>query len=133
MTRFAPCASRARVRPAGTGADFEDGRLVQRSGGAGDPAGQVEIEQEVLAERFFRREIVFGDHFAQRGEGVVHLLARAIRPASSTASVRLVALARPVPASAKAVPWSGDVRMKGRPRVTLTPLSKASVLTGISA
>ena len=33
----------------------------------------------------------------------------------------------------KAVPWSGEVRTKGRPRVTLTALSKASVLIGISA
>ena len=41
--------------------------------------------------------------------------------------------ARPVPAISKAVPWSGEVRTKGRPSVTFTALSKASVLIGISA
>lgn len=32
----------------------------------------------------------------------------------------------------KAVPWSGDVRMMGRPSVTLTPVSKATILKGMS-
>ena len=39
----------------------------------------------------------------------------------------LSSLAIPFPAISKAVPWSTDVRMIGRPRVTLTPESKADV------
>ena len=42
-------------------------------------------------------------------------------------------IARPVPAISSAVPWSGDVRTKGRPSVTLTPPAKSTVLIGISA
>ena len=38
-----------------------------------------------------------------------------------------------LPAMAKAVPWSGEVRTSGRPSVMLTPSSKCSVLIGISA
>ena len=34
--------------------------------------------------------------------------------------MRLAGSARPVPAMSKAVPWSGEVRTKGRPSVTLT-------------
>ena len=37
------------------------------------------------------------------------------------------------PAMPKAVPWSGEVRMIGRPSVTFTPSSKSSALIGISA
>jgi hypothetical protein len=39
----------------------------------------------------------------------------------SIASMRLSSLAMSLPAMSKAVPWSTDVRMIGRPRVTLTP------------
>ena len=42
-------------------------------------------------------------------------------PASLSAAMRLCGFAFPVPAMPSAVPWSGEVRMKGRPRVTLTP------------
>ena len=38
------------------------------------------------------------------------------------------ASACPLPEMSKAVPWSGDVRMKGRPRVTLTPDPNETVL-----
>ena len=38
------------------------------------------------------------------------------------------ASACPVPAISNAVPWSGDVRMKGRPIVTFTPSPKETVL-----
>ncbi len=53
--------------------------------------------------------------------------------ASRRAAMKLVGRALPVPARANAVPWSGEVRTNGRPSVTLTPRSKASVLRGISA
>ena len=42
-------------QPARARADLDDGDAVERAGGARDAAGQVEIEQEVLAERFARR------------------------------------------------------------------------------
>ena len=41
--------------------------------------------------------------------------------------------ARSWPAMSNAVPWSGAVRMIGRPSVTLTPSSKWSALSGIKA
>ncbi len=41
------------------------------------------------------------------------------------------ASALPLPAMSKAVPWSGLVRTKGRPSVTLTPCSTPRYLTGI--
>ncbi len=41
--------------------------------------------------------------------------------AYSIASIRLRSLAIPLPAMSKAVPWSTDVRMMGKPRVMFTP------------
>ena len=38
-----------------------------------------------------------------------------------------------LPAIPKAVPWSGEVRMNGKPNVTLTVRSKSSALAGMSA
>ncbi len=46
------------------------------------------------------------------------------RRPSRSAAIRLAGSARPVPAMSSAVPWSGEVRTKGRPRVTLTPPAK---------
>ena len=48
-----------------------------------------------------------------------------------SAAIRLPASARPLPAMSNAVPWSGLVRTKGRPSVTLTPCSTPRYLTGI--
>src|SRR5687768_17309233 len=56
---------------------------------------------------------------------------RASRAASFTASNMLVGLAFPRQAISNAVPWSTDVRIIGKPRVTFTPRSKASILRGI--
>ena len=50
------------------------------------------------------------------------------RTASRIASVKDVGSALPVPTRSNAVPWSGDVRGKGSPRVVLTPRPKARVL-----
>jgi len=62
---------------------------------------------------------------------------RLARPASSVArsiaAIRLVGSARPVPAILNAVPWSGEVRMIGRPSVVFTPWCISSVFSGISA
>ena len=45
-------ASSARVKPARAGADLDHGGALERAGGARDARGQIEIEQEILAERF---------------------------------------------------------------------------------
>ena len=50
--------------------------------------------------------------------GRLYLLSSAAR---SIAAIRLVGSALPVPAMLNAVPWSGEVRMIGRPSVVFTP------------
>jgi len=54
--------------------------------------------------------------------------AEASRTARRNASIMEEGSAVPEPAMSKAVPWSGDVRTKGRPMVVLTPRRKAAVL-----
>ena len=49
--------------------------------------------------------------------------------AASIAANRLVGEALPEPARSSAVPWSTEVRMMGRPSVTLMPSSKAAYLS----
>ena len=44
--------------------------MVERAGGAGDPAGQVEVEEEILPEASARRDAVPGDDLAQRRQAV---------------------------------------------------------------
>ncbi len=51
--------------------------------------------------------------------------------ASLMASTRLLGEAAFLPAMSNAVPWSGEVRANGSPRLTFTPESKASSLNGI--
>src|SRR5260221_908458 len=111
----------------------------------------MEIEDEFLPEPFAGAELVACDDLAQGrqfgrrvGRGwsrrraqaaEARLPARraAISPASLRAAIRLVGLARPGPAMSKAEPWSGAVRMKGRPSVTLTPLSKSMGVSAMKA
>ena len=52
------------------GADFDDGRSFERSCGAGDAAGQIEIEQEVLAEALFGCKAGRADDIAKRRQSV---------------------------------------------------------------
>src|SRR6185312_10838578 len=121
---------------AGTGADFDDGGIIERPGRPRDASREVEVEQKILAERFAGRQGMFADDVAQRRQIVDRGhegLVAAIRAASRSAAARLDGLALPVPARSKAVPWSGEVRMNGRPSVTLTASSNARVLSGISA
>src|SRR5215207_11361286 len=121
------------------GADLDDRHVLERPGGARHPARQVEVEQEVLAERLLRHEPVPTHDLAERRQAVdrAHAAASAgraaRRAARRSAAMRLSGRATPLPAMSKAVPWSGEVRMKGSPRVTFTPSSKAMVLIGISA
>ena len=108
--------------------------VVQTGAPMRDAAGEVEIEQEILPQRLLGGEAVPRDHLAQRRQVVfAHEAAFAIRAASRIAAMRLFGLAVPGPAMPSAVPWSGDVRMKGRPRLTLMPPWKSSVFTGMSA
>src|SRR6185312_6164503 len=126
-------------QPAGPGADFHYGDAIERPRGARDACSEVEVEQEILAQRFACRQGVAANDIPQRRQivdrahGFAEAEGSAIRAASRRAATRLAALARPVPAMSKAVPWSGEVRMNGNPSVTLTASSKASVLIGISA
>ena len=114
-----------------SGPDLDHRHAVEPAAGAGDPRGEIEVEQEILAERFSGRELVTADDVPQRWQIVdrAHDAAAdaaaarslaASRAASSSAATRLDISARPVPAISKAVPWSGEVRTNGRPRVTLT-------------
>ena len=64
---------------AGAGADLEHVAGGEVAGAAGDLRGQVEVEEEVLAERLARREAVRGDHLAERRERVRVALMRAAR------------------------------------------------------
>src|SRR5262249_45223640 len=134
----------SRARP-----DFYNCNVLKRFGRARNSRGQIEIKQEILSEGFFRRQTMPADDLAQRRE-VIDLGHRCLRPmryfagtrvgavaerraASASAAIRLDGSAVPVPAMSKAVPWSGEVRTNGRPSVTLTAWSKASVLIGINA
>ena len=51
-------------QPARTGADFVH-RLAFNSGGAGDLAGEIEVEKKILSQRFFCRQAVHFNHFPQ--------------------------------------------------------------------
>ena len=75
------------------------------------------IDQKMLAEAFAR--------------GVAHWRS-AISIACSTATNRLPGSALPVPASSSAVPWSTEVRMIGRPSVTLIPWPKLAYLRAVN-
>jgi hypothetical protein len=46
--------------------DLDRRALGERPGGAGDPSGQVEVEDEILAEAPARRDAVAGDDLSQR-------------------------------------------------------------------
>ena len=142
ITRFAPSASSARVRPPGPG---PTSMTVAPSSGPAARAMRpvkVQIEKEVLAERLLGGQSVPADHIAQRRQlvaalmtsslsrsrpktgtacrghgfgGERPLLALSARKPASSAATRLDGSALPVPAMSKAVPWSGDVRTKGKP------------------
>ncbi len=92
---------------------FRAGQRVPDAGAAGDGRGAGDVLSSAVQVRDSR------------------LVARAA--ARSIAAIRLVGSARPVPAMLKAVPWSGEVRMIGRPSVVFTPWCMSSVFSGISA
>src|ERR1700682_2884436 len=120
--------------PGGGGTHLDHRHTFKRPGRARDAGGQVEVEEEVLSERFPRLQFETADDFAQRREfrhfAATVVSAAARRSASFSAARRLAGLARPVPARSNAVPWSGEVRTNGSPSVTLTARSNAIVLIG---
>ena len=91
--------------PAGTGADFDNGRVLERCSRPRDAGGEIEVEQKILAERFACRKTMTADDVAQRRQVVDHAhRAGARRAASRRAATRLDESARPVPAISNAVP-----------------------------
>ncbi len=68
-SRRAKRQKRAR-EPARPRTDFDYGDCLERSRGAGDPRGEIEIEQEVLAERFSRGQAVAANNLAERRQPV---------------------------------------------------------------
>ena len=96
-------------QPAGAGADFQHIALRQIPRQPCDFGGQVQIQQEILPQRFFRRDPVIVDDLPQGGKGInaahaVAFLASAIWRASFSASIRELASAMPCPAISNAVP-----------------------------
>ena len=92
------------MRPPGTGADLDDDTACERTGRPRDLGGEVEVEQEILAERLARVETMARNHFAQRRQPVGGERHRVNRSASLSAAIRLAGLATPRPAMSKAVP-----------------------------
>ena len=141
LDRHDPPRSRGKQRPgqaARSRADLDHRDAGEVAGGACDPRRQVEVEEEVLAERLDRPEAVPGNDLAQRRQSRRSALIAPLRcavssAASRSAAARLDGSALPLPAMSSAVPWSGEVRTKARPSVTLTVSAKESVFAGISA
>ena len=83
------------------------GGIFERARGARDPRGEVEVQQEILAQRFARGQGMLANDLAKRRKVVDRAHARgiaAMRAASRKAAIRLDGLALPVPAMSKAVP-----------------------------
>src|ERR1039458_3290912 len=57
--------ARQAARP---GTDLDDGRALKWAARASDARGQIEIEQEILAEGFFGGQAMPADHLPQWGE-----------------------------------------------------------------
>ena len=89
----------------GAGADFQHVAIGHIPRLPCDLGREVQVQQEVLAERFPRGQFVCVDHLAQRRKVVdcTHVF-WPICHASLIASIMLVGLARPWPAMSKAVP-----------------------------
>ena len=57
-------------QPARAGTDLNDGGVLERPGGTRDARGEIEVEQEVLAQRFACRQCVLANDLAKRREVV---------------------------------------------------------------
>ena len=137
MTCAAPGREDRAGQAAGSGPDLDHGRVLERPGRAGDAAGEVEVEQEVLAERFLGREAMAAHHIAQ-GRQIVDLahgrmLVRGSRAASFIAAIRLSGRRDALAGDVECGAVVGRGAHEGQPSVTFTASSKAIVLIGISA
>ncbi len=71
MTRPAPSpCEQCACQPAGTGADLNDSRTFERLSRPRNARGQIEVEQEILAERFLGGQTVLANDLAQRRQVV---------------------------------------------------------------
>ena len=97
----AGCQQRA-GQAAGTGADLQHVASAQISGAAGDLGGEIEVEEEVLAQLLLWCEVEAADDLGQRRKAVDsgHAPARAsaISRAARRASMKLRGSAVPCPA-----------------------------------
>ena len=84
ITRRAPCGEQRARQPARSGADLDHVDAVERSGGARDAGGEIEVEQKVLTERLLGVETVSADHLAQRREIVDGAHQRVTRSSRAT-------------------------------------------------
>ena len=98
------CGDERPGEAARTGTDLDDGDAVERPGGARDPGREIEIEQEILAERLAGVEAAARHDLAQRRQPVGRQRHRVSRSASLSAAIRLAGLATPRPAMSNAVP-----------------------------
>lgn len=113
--------------------DLDDMVRGARFRQTGDLPGDVQVEKKMLAQTLVRLEAMGGEAIRNPdGKGQCDRR-RAISPAMRRAAMKLSARARPLPAMSKAVPWSGEVRTTGRPRVRFTPPQKSSILIGMRA
>ncbi len=102
ITRAAPSAKQRAGEAARPGADFQYRHACQRSRRACDARGEIEIEKEILSERFSGDETMAANDVAQRRQPVrrgghdagsgAGLSAMASRAASRSAATRLVAI-----------------------------------------
>ena len=117
----------------------------ERAGGAGDDpavrggAGGQPRGAEAQARSVSRADGAAGEGGRAQGERGRGYELSAVRPgfplasrsAISRAARMLDASAFPVPAMSSAVPWSGEVRGKGRPSVTFTARPNAATLIAV--
>ena len=123
---------------AGTRPNLQNRHAIKIARSTGNFHRDVEVEEEILPERLFGRQAMLFDHITEWWQfiNVTHdafAMCFAISAAMRNAAIVLAGLALPVPAISNAVPWSGEVRMKGRPSVTFTLSSKPRALAGMSA
>ena len=103
---FCPHREQRAGQSAGAGANLDDDSILERPGSARDPCSEIQIEQEVLPQRFARGERMTLDDVTQRRQVVdcAHADGIASRAARRNAAIRLDGSARPVPAISNAVP-----------------------------
>ena len=119
------CNDKAARQAAGARTDFQNVHPIDRPSGADNLGRQIQIQNEILAERLPRAKFVLRDDRTKRGEIInpaqcMPPRALAIRPAVRRALIKLCGFAMPRPAMFNAVPCAGETRMIGSPSVMFT-------------